>query len=81
MLHSASPLNPEPQVRIQSPPAESPSQGGPADAVGSGGVFRAPGWSKSIDGNAFLIRSPSSRIARSSGVSGVRSNHPTMVPI
>ncbi len=42
--------------------------------------FRAPGRLKSIDGNAFLIRLPSSRIARSSGVSGVRSNQPSMVP-
>ena len=43
--------------------------------------FRAPGRLKSIDGNAFLIRLPSSRIARSSGVSGVRSNQPSMVPV
>ncbi len=43
--------------------------------------FRAPGRLKSIDGNAFLIRLPSSRIARSSGVSGVRSNQPSMEPV
>ena len=59
MLHSASPLNPEPQVRIQSPPANSQclAQTGPLQVENRGvraGVRRCVGGAVGRDAQALV---------------------------
>ena len=53
----------------------------PDQLSSAGGLVRAPGRSKSVPGNAFRNRSPSSRTALSSGVSACGNSQIPMVAL